>query len=58
MTTEGTINEPEQSKLERDAHKWRLHQADHFTQGTPLGKPLTCDLNCPLRDDDDDDDDE
>ena len=53
MTTEGTINEPEQSELERDAHKWRLHQADHFA-----GQPLTCDRNCPMRAIDDDDDDD
>ena len=58
MTTEGTINEPEQSALKRDAHKWRLHQAEHFMLGTSESKPLTCDLLCPMRADDDDDDDD
>ena len=31
------------------AKLYRIHQAEHFVQGTPYAVPLTCDLDCPLR---------
>ena len=58
MAQEYIIQTPEQSRLERDAHKWRVHQTEHLLLGTLYSKPLTCDLDCPMRADDDDADDD